>query len=92
VGSVQTSLDRLETVMYEVALTPQGQKEREFQLRHRRPEVYHNMQENILNANTQNNNYYLNITLKEQLETLERLGLPMPGIESDRGRGLCFRH
>jgi hypothetical protein len=33
---------------------------------------------------SQNNNYYLNITLKEQLETLERLGLPVPVIESDR--------
>ncbi len=80
--AVQTSLDRLESVMYEVALTPEGQKEREFQLRHRRPEVYHNMQENILNANTQTN-YYLNITIEEQLETLHRLGLPAPIIESD---------
>jgi hypothetical protein len=80
--AVQTSLDRLETVMYQVALTPEGQKEREFQLRHRRPEVYHNMQENILNANTQTN-YFLNITIEEQLETLQRLGLPAPVIESD---------
>ena len=51
--AVETSLDRLETVMYQVALTPAGQKEREFQLRHRRPGTYHNMQENILSANTQ---------------------------------------
>jgi hypothetical protein len=82
--AVQTSLDRLETVMYQVALTPEGQKEREFQLRHRRPEVYHNMQENLLTATTQSTNYYLTITLQEQIETLERLGLPVPVIESDR--------
>lgn len=81
--AVQTSLDRLETIMYEVALTPEGQKEREFQLRHRRPDVYHNMQENILTATT-TTSYYLNITLKEQLETLQQLGLPLPVIESDR--------
>ena len=36
-----------------------------------------------MNANTQNN-YFLNITLQEQLETLERLGLPAPVVESDR--------
>lgn len=82
VDAVETSLDRLETVMYQVALTPEGQKEREFQLRHRRPGTYHNMQENLLTADTQNN-YFLNITLQEQLETLQRLGLPAPVIESD---------
>ena len=67
--AVQTSLDRLESVMYEVALTSEGQKEREFQLRHRRPEVYHNMQENLLNASnaTTQNNYFLNITLQEKV-------------------------
>ena len=37
---MQTALDRIETVMYQVAMTPEGQKEREFMLRHRRPEVY----------------------------------------------------
>jgi hypothetical protein len=79
---VQTALDRIETVMYQVAMTSDGQKEREFMLRHRRPEVYHNMQENILTANSQNN-YFLNITVEEQLETLQRLGLPAPVIESD---------
>ena len=41
------------------------------------------MQENVLSANTQNN-YFLNITLQEQRETLERLGLPVPVIESTR--------
>ena len=46
------------------------------------------MQENVLSANTQNN-YFLNITLQEQRETLERLGLPVPVIESDPRRGRC---
>ena len=68
-------------MLYEVALTPEGQREREFALKWRRRDVYNSTQENV-NGSTQNN-YFLNITLQEQLETLERLGLPAPVIESD---------
>ena len=53
------------------------------------PRCIHDMQENLINGgNNTQNNYFLNITLKEQLETLQRLGLPAPIIESRSRRGL----
>ena len=75
----------------EVALTPEvidavgparSQATREYILKYRRREVYNNTQEKHNGINNMQNNYFLDITLQEQLETLERLGLPAPVIES----------
>jgi hypothetical protein len=78
--AVETSLDKVETVVYNAALKGNLQAA-EFTLKWRRRDVYNNTEESRL-AGVQNN-YLLNITLQEQLERLDRLGLPRPVTETD---------
>ena len=71
--AVETALDRVESEMYIDAVGPErNQAAREYILKWRRRDVYNNTQESLLNGGGTQNNYFLNITLQEQLETLER--------------------
>jgi hypothetical protein len=77
--AVETALDKVETVVMNEALAGNLQA-CEFTLKWRRRNVYNNTEENRL-ASVQN--YFLDITMQEQLERLDRLGLPRPVIETD---------
>jgi hypothetical protein len=77
VDAVETGLDELETSVYASGLAGNS-SDAQFILKHRRREVYGNTD------NSQPNNFILDITLAEQVKRLERLGLPVPVIESDR--------
>jgi hypothetical protein len=77
IEAVESSLDRLETVLYESALTGDPSN-LQFALKHRRRNVYNNTETDRPQAS-----FIMNITLQEQYKRLERLGLPLPMIESD---------
>jgi hypothetical protein len=80
--AVETSLDKLETVSYNLAL---GGDPRmiEWNLKWRRKDVYQN-------TNEDRAIYFLNVPLQEHYETLERLGLPAPVIEPDYARNCAL--
>ena len=65
------------TQLYDSALAGNS-SDTQFILKHRRREVYGNVGDRPQQPD------FLNITLEEHLERLERLGLPLPVIESDR--------
>jgi hypothetical protein len=77
VDAVETGLDVLETCVYDSALAGNSSAA-QFLLKHRRREVYGNAK-----VRPQQSNFILNTTLQEQFKRLERLGLPIPQIESD---------
>ena len=77
VDAVETSLDKLETKLYDSALVGNS-SDLQFALRHRRRDVYGNTDDK-----PQHSSFILNLTLQEQFKRLERLGLPLPVIESD---------
>ena len=77
VDAVETGLDRLETHVYNSGLAGNASNA-QFILKHRRRDVFGNVEDR-----PQPSNFILNITLEEQLKRLERLGLPLPVIESD---------
>jgi hypothetical protein len=77
VDAVETSLDELETRVYKSAMDGNS-SDAQFILKHRRRAVYGNAEDR-----PRQTNFILNVTLKEQLARLERLGLPLPVIESD---------
>ena len=77
VDAVETSLDKLETKLYDSALAGNS-SDLQFALRHRRRDVYGNTDDK-----PQHSSFILNLTLQEQFKRLERLGLPLPVIESD---------
>ncbi len=77
VDAVETGLDRLETHVYNSGLAGNASNA-QFILKHRRRDVFGHVEDW-----PQPSNFLLNITLEEQLKRLERLGLPVPVIESD---------
>jgi hypothetical protein len=77
VDAVETGLDVIETSLYDSALGGNS-SDAQFILKHRRREVYGNTDIQ------QSNDFILNITLEEHYKQLERMGLPIPVIESDR--------
>jgi hypothetical protein len=76
--AVETGLDVLETSVYDSALAGNS-SDAQFILKHRRRDVYGNVDNSQAKSN-----FSLNITLQEHYKQLERLGLPIPLIESDR--------
>ena len=79
--AVETALDKVESVVYRLALAGNLQAA-EFLLKWRRRGVYNNTSDSDHTSNT--TNFIMNVTMQEHLERLERLGLPAPVIESDR--------
>jgi predicted DNA-binding transcriptional regulator AlpA len=81
VEAVETSLDKLETVSYNLAL---GGDPRmiEWNLKWRRRGTYNDSEESR-RAIANQTNYFLNAPLEEHYQTLERLGLPARVIEPD---------
>jgi hypothetical protein len=77
-NAVQTALDALECVLYERAKTLNSEDAWRI-LRYRRPEVYGGKSAD----EKPQSDFIVNITLEEQYKRLERLGLPIPVIESD---------
>ena len=75
-NAVETSLDKLETVGDINAIMNT--------LKYRRKHVYSNNTSDADRLSGSQTNYFLDVTLQEQLERLDRLGLPRPVIESDR--------
>ena len=80
VDAVETSLDKLETQLYDNALAGNS-SDLQFALKHRRKAVYGNITEDRSPASQ--TNFIANVTLQEHLERLDRLGLPRPVIETD---------
>ena len=80
VEAVECSLDRLESKKYDLAMDGNWNAI-EWQLKWRRKEQYQNTKDHT--PATSMTNYFLNMTVQEQFERLERLGLPVPVIESD---------
>jgi hypothetical protein len=78
VDAVETALDRLEQQLYDSALAGNS-RDAQFILKHRRREVYGNV-----DHRPQQSKFISNITLQEHYKRLERLGIPLPVIESDR--------
>ena len=78
---VEQGLDLLEDRAYQRAMKNSDQLLM-FQLRARRPEVYGRSGD----SRPDHSNFILNVTLQEQLARLERLGLPVPVIETEIGR------
>jgi hypothetical protein len=74
IDAVETGLDLLETKLYDSGMKGNSQ-DAQFILRYRR---YNND-----GGRPQQSNFSLNITLEEQYKRLERLGIPLPVIESD---------
>jgi hypothetical protein len=74
VDAVETALDALETQLYDSAMNGNSQ-DAQFILRYRR---YNND-----GGRPQQPNFFSNITLQDRLKRLERLGLPLPVIETD---------
>jgi hypothetical protein len=79
VQAVECSLDRLETKAYDLAMEGNWAAI-EWQLKWRRKDQYQNTEDRTPSTLT---NYFLTLTPQEQFERLERLGLPVPVIESD---------
>jgi hypothetical protein len=81
VEAVETSLDKLETVSYNLAL---GGDPRmiEWNLKWRRRGTYNDSEESR-RAIANQSNYFLNAPIEEHYETLRQLGLPAPVIEPD---------
>jgi hypothetical protein len=80
VEAVERSLDRLQTKAYDLAMEG-DMRAIEWELKWRRKDIYQNTEDRT--PATSLTNYFLNMTLQEQFERLERLGLPVPVIESD---------
>jgi hypothetical protein len=76
--AVETGLDVIETSVYDSALAGNS-SDAQFILKHRRRDVYGNVDNSQAKSD-----FSLNITLQEHYKQLERLGLPIPMIESDR--------
>ena len=79
VEAVERSLDRLQTKVYDLALEG-DMRAIEWELKWRRKDIYQNTEDRTPTSMT---NYFLNVTQQEHFERLERLGLPVPVIESD---------
>ena len=79
VEAVECSLDRLQTKVYDLALEG-DMRAIEWELKWRRKDIYQNTEDRTPTSMT---NYFLNVTQQEHFERLERLGLPVPVIESD---------
>ena len=77
--AVECSLDRLQTKVYDLALEG-DMRAIEWELKWRRKDIYQNTEDRTPTSMT---NYFLNVTQQEHFERLERLGLPVPVIESD---------
>ena len=80
IDAVETGLDHLETVAYKRAEAKSDYLLIKI-LQARRPEVWGGGE--VRERSNQSNNFFLNFTPEEKLKRLERLGLPVPVIESD---------
>jgi hypothetical protein len=78
--AVEVGLDMLAHAVYQRGLLDGGEDAR-FILRGRRRGIFGNA--DGAHQQQRPSNFILNITLQEQLKRLERLGLPVPMIESD---------
>jgi hypothetical protein len=79
VEAVETSLDKVETVLYNLGIGG-DMRAITYILKWRRRSVYNDTEES--RAGSQNN-YFLNVSMEEHIERLQRLGLPVPVIEPD---------
>ena len=79
--AVETSLDKLETVAYNLALGGDF-RAIEWNLKWRRKDRYQSTNEDRAAISNQTN-YFLNADLQEHYDRLARLGLPAPVIEPD---------
>ena len=82
INAVETSLDKLETVAYNLALGGDF-RAIEWNLKWRRRDVYQNTNDSDRAAITNQSNYFLTADLQEHYDRLKRLGLPAPVIEPD---------
>jgi hypothetical protein len=85
-NAVQTSFDKVEGRLYSIAMRGEDSVARAACmdiLKHRRSDQWHisNNGDRVSGSQT---NYFLNMPMQEHIERLERLGLPVPVIESDR--------
>ena len=80
VEAVECSLDRLETKEYDLAMDGNMERDR-MAAEVAAQKQYQNTKDHT--PATSMTNYFLNMTVQEQFERLERLGLPVPVIESD---------
>jgi hypothetical protein len=78
--AVEAGVDRVETAVYKSAIAGNS-SDAQFILKHRRREVYGNVN---VDDRPQQSKFISNITLQEHRKRMERLGLPLPVIESDR--------
>lgn len=77
INAVESALDKIETAVIESAIAGDASNA-QFMLKWRRRNVYNNV-----DGDRAHTNITMNITLQEHLQRLERLGLPLPVIESD---------
>jgi hypothetical protein len=85
-NAVQTSFDRVEGRLYSIAMKGEDAVARAACmdiLKHRRSDQWHINNNGDRVSGTQTN-YFLNMPMQEHIARLERLGLPVPVIESDR--------
>jgi Homeodomain-like domain len=85
-NAVQTSYDKLEGRLYRIAMTaddPVARLAIMDILKNRKGADWNNTNNGDRVSGSQTN-YFLNMPMQEHIERLERLGLPVPVIESDR--------
>jgi hypothetical protein len=87
-NAVGTSLDKLETEMYNIAKADPDNvgpriKAIELTLKARRPREWGSHDNDADRSVETQNNYFLNVPMEEHIERLKRLGLPVPVIEAD---------
>ena len=79
--AVETALDKLEGRLYDLGMEGDRGAITDT-LRARRPEVWRDNKSEDRVPGTQNN-FIFNVTMQEHIARLERLGLPVPVIETD---------
>ena len=84
-NAVQTSFAKVEGRMYKIAMRGEDTVARSACmdiLKNRRGDQWNNTNSNGDRVNSQTN-YFLHMPMQEHIERLERLGLPVPVVESD---------
>ena len=81
--AVETALDKLEGRLYTLGIDGERQAITDT-LKARHPGTWGNNSKSDEHTSGPQTNYFLNVTVQERLERLDRLGLPRPVIESDR--------
>lgn len=86
-NAVQTSYDKLEGRLYRIAMHAEDPVARLAImdiLKNRKGPEWNNTNNNGDRVSGSQTNYFLNMPMQEHIQRLERLGLPVPVIESDR--------